>query len=134
MENQVITEKVKRFGMFAAISGFIAVALGAFGSHGLKGVVTASDLSVWKTAVQYQMFHTLALLIVVLYLHFYKQVWLERAAIFLAVGIILFSGSLYVLVLTDLRWLGAITPLGGVVCLCGWFAIFMALRAQLASK
>jgi uncharacterized membrane protein YgdD (TMEM256/DUF423 family) len=126
----VITERVKRLGMFAAVSGFMAVALGAFGSHGLKGSVSMADLEIWKTAVEYQMFHTVALLAVVLYLHFYDQCWLHRAANFFAVGIIVFSGSLYILALTDLRWLGAITPLGGVAFLCGWLSIFMAFNKK----
>ncbi len=117
----------KTLAAFAGISGFLAVALGAFGAHGLRQQVSPAMLDVWQTAVLYQMFHSLALIAVVL-------VWLTRdskslqfSAIFFSLGILLFSGSLYALVLTGISQLGAITPLGGLMFLAGWIALTIAL-------
>src|SRR5262245_2555379 len=100
----------------AAVLGFLAVALGAFGAHGLKEVLARNDTAaIWQTAVLYHLVHSVMLFIVS---------WREPvpAAPWFAfvIGIVLFSGSLYVLGLTGLRWLGAITPFGGVGFLVGW--------------
>lgn len=100
-----------------AFSGAITVGLGAFGSHGLRGTVTPEMLQVWRTAVEYQFFHTVALLACAIYpnvLRVVATMWLWLA------GIVLFSGSLYALVLTGNRMLGAITPVGGVAFILGW--------------
>jgi len=100
----------------AAVSGFLVVALGAFGAHGLKDLlVKQGTLEVWEKAVLYQMFHTLALLL----LASRPSVHAGAAVCFL-LGILIFCGSLYGLALTNVRWLGAITPLGGVGFLLGW--------------
>jgi len=111
------------FLIAAAISGFCAVALGAFASHGLKGTLEPYLLQVFQTGVQYQFYHTLALLAVALLP--------QRPAIRLAgwsfvCGIVLFSGSLYVLALSGVHWLGAVTPLGGCAFLTGWAAMLWA--------
>lgn len=112
---------MKKFALFAAGSGLVAVSLGAFGAHGLRDVVSPTQLQVWQTAVHYQMFHTLAILLIVsiglkspVSRCFSASVWC-----FLT-GILVFSGSLYLLVLSGESWLGAITPLGGVLFLTGW--------------
>ena len=110
----------------AATSGFVAVALGAFGAHGLKARVSPEYLAVWQAAVQYQMFHTLGLLAVaVAGQHLGRRASHWVGALFVA-GIVVFSGSLYTLVLTDLRWLGAIAPIGGAAFLAGWIALAVA--------
>lgn len=101
----------------AALSGAITVGLGAFGSHGLRGTVTPEMLQVWRTAVEYQFFHTVALLACALDANARRAVptmWLWLS------GILLFSGSLYALVLTGNRMLGIITPIGGVAFILGW--------------
>lgn len=104
----------------AAVSGFLTVALGAFGAHGLKALLTEYDtVDIWDKAVLYQMFHTLALLVLAL-----RPTVNAGAAIGFLIGICVFSGSLYVLALTNLRWLGAITPLGGLAFLIGWILLF----------
>lgn len=104
-----------------ALSAFVSVACGAFGAHGLKDRLTPYALSIWNTAAQYQMYHALALIVF--------GVWVKGAASqsqasasawAFAVGTVLFSGSLYALALTDIKWLGAITPLGGLLFLFGW--------------
>ena len=117
----------KSFLLIAAISGFLVVALGAFGAHGLKEKISADLLAVYQTGVLYQMFHTLALLTVALLLMQQPQLGALRWSGWLFVaGIVIFSGSLYLLALTGVRVLGAITPIGGVAFLGGWFCLIGA--------
>jgi len=100
----------------AAALCFLAVALGAFGAHGLRSTLQARGmLDVWNKAVFYQFIHALALLVLALYGTINRG-----ACLLLLIGILLFSGSLYLLALTSLRWLGPITPLGGLCFLAGW--------------
>ena len=105
--------------------GFLSVALGAFGAHALKGILSEPARAVYQTAVQYQMFHALALIGLGLWSSQNPQTSTLVPGIAYHSGIILFSGSLYALALTDQRILGAITPLGGIAFLIGWitFAI-----------
>ncbi len=117
----------RTFLLLAAISGFLVVALGAFGAHGLKEKLSADLLAVWQTGVLYQMFHTLALLAVALLLAHTPQLGALRWSGWLFVaGIVIFSGSLYLLALTGVRVLGAITPIGGVAFLAGWLTLIAA--------
>jgi uncharacterized membrane protein YgdD (TMEM256/DUF423 family) len=109
------------FLFIAAINGLIVVALGAFGAHALQELLDDYALGIWETAVQYQMFHTIALLAVQWLLQHGKQPdGLKLAGYAFVTGIVLFSGSLYLLALTGQRWLGMVTPLGGVAFLVGW--------------
>ncbi|MCC7517064.1 MAG: DUF423 domain-containing protein [Pseudomonadales bacterium] len=115
------------FMTLASGSGFLAVALGAFGAHALKNRLPTDLLAVWQTAVQYQFWHTLALLGVGILLaqgstarSLVVSGWLFTA------GIVLFSGSLYILCLSGVRWLGAITPIGGTLWLIGWVCLAYA--------
>ena len=109
------------FLVLAGINGFLAVGLGAFGAHGLKNILSADLLNTFNTGVHYHMMHALALLAVgILTLHFPNQSLLKISGYLFLVGIVLFSGSLYVLALSSIRWLGAITPLGGVAFLAAW--------------
>jgi uncharacterized membrane protein YgdD (TMEM256/DUF423 family) len=105
----------------AAASGFLAVALGAFGAHGLKPIlVQHQTLDIWEKAVLYHAFHTLALLFLAS-----RPVVSKGVAVSFILGICLFSGSLYLLAATNVRWLGAITPLGGLSFLVGWVWLFV---------
>ena len=107
-----------------ALSGAVTVALGAFGAHALKDSVPAEDLDIWRTAVLYQGLHALAL---VLFGTFRQQRGGGGAAGWaFVVGSVVFSGSLYALVLGGPRWLGAITPIGGVSLIVGWLAFALA--------
>ena len=116
----------------AGISGGLGVALGAFGAHGLRGKVEERLLETFQTAVQYQMIHAVALLIVaIMMLQSGRNLTLDIAAGAFVVGILLFSGSLYGLVLTDMRWLGPVTPLGGLCFIAGWAALVAAGLQQL---
>lgn len=107
--------------LIAALSGFTAVALGAFGAHALKAKLAADMLAVYQTGVEYHFYHSLALLAVgVLCLQFPQNNWFNTAGWMFAVGLLFFSGSLYVLALSGVKVLGAITPIGGVLFLLGW--------------
>lgn len=117
----------KNYLVIAALSGFFAVALGAFGAHGLKQRLSADMLAVFQTGVQYQFYHTFALLAVaLLMLHMPANNSLRWSGILFIAGIAVFSGSLYVLSLSGVRWLGAITPLGGVAFMAGWLLLARA--------
>ncbi|MFO1417936.1 MAG: DUF423 domain-containing protein [Methylotetracoccus sp.] len=107
--------------VFAALSGFAGVAMGAFGAHALRSRLPEDLLAVYQTGVQYQLWHSIALL--VLALHSVRSAALVWAGRSMVVGIVLFSGSLYALALSGERWLGAVTPLGGVSLLCGWLLL-----------
>ena len=107
-----------------AISGFIAVSLGAFGAHGLKGQLPERLFNAWMTGTEYQFYHSLALILVALLsLHWPHTRTLQWSARGFLAGILLFSGSLYVLALTGISGFGMITPLGGVAFLLGWLAL-----------
>jgi uncharacterized membrane protein YgdD (TMEM256/DUF423 family) len=108
------------FLTLGAISGLLSVAAGAFGAHALRARLAAEHLATFETAARYQMYHALALLAVAWAVARWPGPWPRAAGWCFAVGTVLFSGSLYVLALTGLRWLGAITPLGGVAFLAGW--------------
>lgn len=113
-----------------AASAFLGVALGAFGAHGLADRVSAERLAVWETAAHYHLVHALALLAVA----WATTRWPGRLAtaagwLFVA-GTVLFSGSLYLLTLSGIGWLGAVTPLGGVAFLAGWACLVLATRSR----
>lgn len=106
--------------IIAGISGFLCVALGAFGAHALKATLGVYGKDIYEKAVHYQMFHTIALLVVGVLQNQSPHLALQPAALGFLCGIILFSGSLYVLAVTGVTWLGAVTPLGGLSFLFGW--------------
>ena len=113
-----------------ALFAFFGVALGAFGAHSLRTRITPRDLEIFEVAVRYQLYHALAILITGLTL-WWRGLDVSRlltlAPWLFAAGIVIFSGSLYLLVLTGKRWLGAVTPIGGVLFLAGWFLLALAL-------
>ena len=109
----------------ASISGLICVVLGAFGAHALKPLLSPHMLTVYETGVRYQFYHTLAIILIVVLCQFNKSKKLVIASYFFFAGILLFSGSLYLLALTSIHqypwtWLGPITPLGGLCFIIGW--------------
>jgi len=118
------------FITIGALSGFLAVALGAFGAHSLRDRLTPDMLQVFQTGVTYQMYHALALVGVGILLGRFSvdgSPWLTAAGWLFVAGSILFSGSLYALSVTNTTWLGAITPLGGVAFLLGWLALAIGI-------
>jgi len=118
------------FSLLGAACAFLAVAFGAFGAHSLKAILTPDMLVVFETGVRYQMYHALALLAVGWAAHQYPKVSFHVAGWLFAAGILLFSGSLYVLALSGVRWLGAVTPLGGLCFLAGWAVFAWQARRQ----
>lgn len=114
-----------RFLFYAAIFGFLGVGLGAFGAHGLKNILSEHGADIYKTAVSYQMWHALALALVGTLPEHPSLRW---AGWCLLIGIVLFSGSLYLLAIFNLSWLGMITPFGGVAFLAAWALLARAAR------
>jgi len=108
------------FFVSGAIAAFIAVALGAFGAHSLKTKLSPDMLSIFEVGVRYHMYHALGLLAVSWAISRWPEHNLNAAGWAFIVGIVVFSGSLYILSIFDIRWLGAITPLGGTAFLIGW--------------
>jgi uncharacterized membrane protein YgdD (TMEM256/DUF423 family) len=117
----------KTAATIGALFAGLAVAAGAFGAHALRNRLQPRDLEIFETAARYQMYHGLALL--------FAAWMIDRgmahaglAAWGFTIGTVIFSGSLYLMVFTGMRWLGAITPIGGVAMLVGWVALMLAAR------
>ena len=114
------------FFALGALAAFVGVALGAFAAHGLKSRLDASLLATFEIGVRYQMYHALALLGVAWACTRWPGTLTNTAGWLFVAGILVFSGSLYLLALTGVRWLGAITPLGGLAFLAGWTCLAWA--------
>ena len=118
----------KQIIQLAAILGACAVGIGAFGAHGLKEILAETGRAeTFETGVKYHFYHSLGIFLIGI-LALVKPEWkkLSIASILMAVGILIFSGSLYILSLTGITWLGAVTPLGGVAFIAGWVLVFLA--------
>ncbi len=114
--------------LIAAASGALAVAAGAFGAHGLRAQATVEQLQSWTTASQYHLLHSVVLLALALYAAQSGRD-VQWPAILFTVGILLFSGSIYLLVLTPLKWLGPVTPIGGFFLIAGWVSLLLLARS-----
>ena len=115
--------------ILAGVLGAISVGIGAFAAHGLESTLTTNNrLATFETGVKYQFYHTFALFLLGLLMINYQNNYFGYAAICFVVGILIFSGSLYTLSLTNITWLGAITPIGGLGFILGW--VFMALGVK----
>ena len=122
----------KTFLIIAAINGLLAVAIGAFGAHALKARLAPDLLAIYHTAVQYHFYHLLALSVVgLLLLQWPHSRYFQLSGWLFIAGICLFAGSLYILALTGLRWLGAITPLGGLALIAAWVSMTLGLYHSL---
>lgn len=130
---------------FAGVSGAIAVSLGAMGAHYLKekmaeGILTASDLQAFDTGVKYHMYHTLAILCIALLGDKLNKKLADYASIFFIIGIILFSGSIYMLSMRSLfgieqlKWLGPVTPMGGLLFIAGWIMLAASAYKRKTNK
>ena len=118
--------KNKKSAILAAFYGTLAVALGAFGAHALKPkLAELGAVAAWKTAVDYQMWHAIVLLI--LFFSGLRSLTARTAQVCFCIGIPLFSGSIYFLALDGPRWLGPITPLGGTMLVIGWLLLILAI-------
>jgi uncharacterized membrane protein YgdD (TMEM256/DUF423 family) len=116
----------KLFFIAGAISAFIGVAAGAFGAHGLKNRLDADMMAVFEVGVRYQMYHAFALIVTAWAVSRWPGGMSNAAGYLFIVGTVLFSGSLYLLSLSGIRWLGAITPLGGLAWLAAWLCLAWA--------
>jgi uncharacterized membrane protein YgdD (TMEM256/DUF423 family) len=122
----------KLFLISGAILAGLGVAIGAFGAHALKALLEATNRTdTFETAVRYQFYHALALLVVGLLLFRLNSKLIQYAGNLMLAGTIVFSGSLYILCLTGTRWWGAITPIGGVLMIAGWILLIISLSKQL---
>ena len=120
MKNQTIL-------ISGAVFMALGVLLGAFGAHALKNILSPEMLAVYKTGVEYQFYHALGLLLIGLIGFHIKSKYLSWAGLFITIGIILFSGSLYVLTLSGIKAIGAITPVGGLSFVSGWILLALAI-------
>lgn len=119
------------FLCLGAISAFLGVSMGAFGAHALKTVLSSDMLEVYKTAVSYQMWHALGLIAIAFIPQASESALVHWAGWLMFAGILLFSGSLYLLTIFNLKWLGMITPIGGVAFLSAWLLIaIFAVKTQ----
>lgn len=129
--NEVSPSKLSRvFIISAAISGFLATCLGAFGAHALKSKISMDMLAVYQTGVSYQFYHSLALLLLGLLMIHYDNKYLRLSGVMFGVGILLFSGSLYLLAITGIKQLGIVTPFGGVAFLFGWLSLAIGCKSR----
>ncbi|HEY3389024.1 MAG TPA: DUF423 domain-containing protein [Prolixibacteraceae bacterium] len=118
----------------AAISGLLAVILGAFGAHALKGIIGPEMLETYKTGNQYHFYHTFALLMTGILMNFNQTKALRWSAYLFMTGLILFSGSLYVMAISGIKALGIITPFGGTVWIAAWILLFVHCSKLTTSK
>jgi len=117
----------KLFLTLGSLSGLLAVVLGAFGAHALKARLDTAALAIFDTASQYHFYHSLALLVVgLLAITYPVSGYLKASGWLFVFGILVFSGSLYVLSVSGVRWLGAVTPIGGLAFIAGWFCLAAA--------
>jgi uncharacterized membrane protein YgdD (TMEM256/DUF423 family) len=110
----------RTFFILGSMSGFLSVALGAFGAHSLKETLSPEMLGIFETGVRYQFYHSIALFLVGFISAKFSHSVFSKAGWFFVAGILLFSGSLYLLAISGVGWVGAITPFGGVAFLAGW--------------
>jgi uncharacterized membrane protein YgdD (TMEM256/DUF423 family) len=123
-----MSSTAKLFLILGGINAALVVMLGAFGAHGLKAKLTAEMLAVYQTGVHYHLFHALGLLAIgIVATQIADSVWLKWSGWLMLLGIILFSGSLYVLSMSGLRWLGMVTPFGGVAFIAAWIVFVIAI-------
>lgn len=115
----------RTFFVLGTLFAFLGVAAGAFGAHTLRDIISYHYLNIFETGVRYQMYHAFGLIITGWAFVTYNNTYFRFAGWMFVIGIVLFSGSLYVLALTGTGWLGAITPFGGVSFLAGWFLLII---------
>lgn len=126
-----MNQTTKTFVFYGSIFMALAVAFGAFGAHGLKSMISQEMLVIFHTGVEYHFYHALGLFAVAFVAHSNESKQVKIAGYFMIFGILVFSGSLYILSITGIKWLGAITPIGGTGFIVGW--IMLALSVKKAS-
>jgi uncharacterized membrane protein YgdD (TMEM256/DUF423 family) len=128
LRQNIMEKSMERFfGVAGAVAAMIGVILGAFGAHGLRGRLSPTDMEIFDTGVRYHLYHALGLFAVAWAASRWPSGATTLAGWSMIVGIVIFSGSLYTLVLTGQRWLGAVTPIGGLALIAGWAALAWAM-------
>ncbi|MFA7326764.1 MAG: DUF423 domain-containing protein [Candidatus Kapaibacterium sp.] len=128
IKSSISKETILRTGIIFAL---LTVAIGAFGAHGLSDLLTENGrLETFKTAVLYQLFHSIALIVCGILFEKYDSKKIKISYFLFTLGIIVFSGSLYILSISNIGIFGAITPIGGVLFLVGWFYLFMSIKPK----
>ena len=118
----------KLFLLLGSVNAMLAVILGAFGAHALKAKLDTTLLNVYHTSVEYHFYHALGLILIgIIAMNIPVTIWLKNAGWTMLSGIILFSGSLYLLSILNIRWLGMVTPLGGMLFIFSWLSLFIAI-------
>ena len=117
--------------LLGSFFSLITIVLGAFGAHALKDQLSEYSRSIYEKAVLYQMFHSLGILLITILNQYIDKFDLSLSIWLFSLGIILFSGSLYILAVTQVKWLGAITPIGGLLFIFGWAVVFYKTIANL---
>jgi len=121
----------KLFLLLGSANAMLAVMLGAFGAHALKTRLDESLLRVYQTAVEYHFYHALGLILIgVIAMNIQENIWIKNSGWMMFAGIILFSGSLYLLSILNMRWLGMITPLGGLLFIFAWLSLCISIFKQ----
>lgn len=118
----------KKFAFMGAVFMAISIGLGAFGAHGLKSIISNDMLVIFHTGVEYQFYHALGLFCIAFIAHFSNSKIVNISGYLMLVGIFIFSGSLYILSITGLKWLGAITPIGGFAFIIAWILLAIDIR------
>jgi len=118
----------KLFTLLGSINALLAVMIGAFGAHALKNRLTSEMLEIFQTGVQYHFYHALGLIAVgLIAMHLPESSWVRWSGWVMLTGIIVFSGSLYILSVSGIRWLGAVTPIGGTAFILSWVLLMAAI-------
>ena len=115
---------IKTLLLFGLFFSFLSVVMGAFGAHALKDKLSEYSMSIYDKAVFYQVFHALGILVIAILGQVFNTEQFNISGWFFVIGILLFSGSLFILSVTGIKWLGAITPIGGIMFITGWFLLF----------
>jgi len=123
-----VTIWTKTFGILGSVNAALAIILGAFGAHALKDRLSPELLAAYHTGVQYHLYHSLGLLLVAMLVSYApRSIALKWSGLVMQVGIFLFSGSLYALSLSGIRWIGAVTPFGGLAVIAAWVLLALAI-------
>ena len=127
-KRKIVNSTTKKFLQIGSIIMALSVALGAFGAHALKSILDENMIKVYNTAVQYQFYHALGLFAVAFAAHFNNVKKVKIAGNIMLYSILIFSGSLYLMTITGIKWLGAITPIGGTGFIIAWILLFLSMR------
>lgn len=118
---------MRMYLLIGALLALLGVMLGAFGAHGLKNMLSTAALETFEVGVRYQIYHSLAIMLLGGLTAQASALWCKRAAVLFMIGCVLFSGSIYLLTITGQKWLGPVTPLGGLCLMLGWASVIMGL-------